>query len=126
MNVLTENDYFVTNSMDGNGINDISKAINSFANKLISYGIRNTKPTDLKQNWKTGDMPVVVDFNSIENNLETLDVPKVFEKRTFYEGCVFDYTDANRYIAMCNTFDMLSRNVENDWKRCGMILGGDL
>lgn len=66
----------------------------------------------------------ISDFNRIEGNLEKLDLLKRFDKKTWYEGKMFDFEDANRYEIAAELLETLRQNITDEQNICGVFLCG--
>lgn len=66
----------------------------------------------------------VSDFNVIEENLKKLDVFGDFEKKNWFEGRPFDYTDANRYEQMRERLEQSVKSIKQLHPVCGTAICG--
>ena len=118
---FTADDYY-----ESTDTNRVEQSIFDAYNKFVRAGITVAQIRSPIIDKDIFYVPTIDDFNRIEENLERLDLLKRFNKKTWYEGRIFDYEDANRYEMAAELLETLKQNITDEQNICGAFLcGGD-
>lgn len=105
-------------------LNRVETSIQEASEQFLASGFPNTIITP-KLNWSISSLPIVADFNRIEENFKNLDIPETFEQKSWYERRPFDYNDANRWEYQSELITLLKNNIRRTWPVCGAAVCGN-
>lgn len=106
-------------SYEYSDMNRIEMACRNAYSQFVNSGyvIENIEPCVTNRN--AASIIRVSDFQKIERNFRKLDINRKFEYKTWYEGRIFDYTDANRYEKAAELLKSQVDSIQSGWNYCG-------
>lgn len=105
-------------------MNRVESTIVDAYKQYVKSGYAVSPITEGNRNRTKETLIRVSDFIAIEENLKKLDMFGDFEKKNWFEGRPFDYTDANRYEQMRERLERSVKNIKQLQPVCGNAICG--